>query len=185
MSTDTTPDDPGCCVCIRALRRAGMTMPEIAARLHLPLEAVHASADFSNRAIGARLAVDFNSRQEVAEALEQFSCLIGTVEREIWRLERTVGAPTAHKQKAIALAADLIERRLKLAYSLGLLDPVATGTTGSVPDATAIRERLRAAGALDGLDHLGNDLGTEQGLSDGEHQWNGLTPGGSKKTEKE
>lgn len=184
MSTDMTPTDLSVCVSIVALRRAGMTMPEIAVRLRLPLEAVHASVDFFNRAIGTRLAVDFNSRQELAEALERFSFLIGTVERELWRLERTVGAPTTHKQKAVALAADLIERRLKLAYTMGLLDPITTKAVGSVEDATTIRAKLRAAGMLDQLD-LGSDLDTEEWLSDGEHQWDGLPPRGSKEAEKE
>ena len=185
MSNDALSEGPSLRSRVMARRRAGMSRPEISALLGVALEVVQAELDGFTREEGARLALEFSSPQVVAEARERFAFLIAATERESRRLDRTPGSSTTAKVKCIALLADLNERDAKFAYAVGLLSPITPRTTGSVPDASTIRERLRAAGVLDRLDHLTSDFDTEECLSDGERQWAGLPPRGSKEAEKE
>ena len=170
MCNNAIPNGPPLRSRVMAMRGAGMSQPEIAARLGVALELVQSEVDGFTREDGARLAHELSSLQVVAEARERFAFQIAAIEREVGKLDRTPGSSTALKLKCVALLADLNERNQRFAYAVGLLNPITPKAVGSVEDATTIRAALRAAGALDP-----DDL-----ISDGERAWLGMPPTGSR-----
>jgi hypothetical protein len=164
-----------------AMRRSGLSEPEIAERLGVGLAVVRADVNAYYTELGARLALEFSSAAEVAEARAEYAWLIGVVKRELMQLERTPGAPTAAKVRCVRETADLIDRRVGIAASAGLFTSIAAGTISQM-DANTVWQMVLAR------ERLGvppPTIDPEDMVSVGERKWLGFEPRESADNKKE